>query len=234
MSIRIGLYEFFAYTVPGVVYLLIAGFAASIFGLLPITWQALNDLSLTSLALLVGAGYVVGYLMDYFAYKWTRLFRPKSTAARSLQVFQRYYPAVETNFTSYQWGILLRSLKQSSIEAAADIEQFNATSIMLRNVSFGLVLWGVVFVAYFILVSRAFGNLFLALACLVASIVAAKVSARFRNWFYLSVYEGMAAHQLGDVQWFKVKTSNSAGVYAPDCVTTTVAHEQDTDHSLQA
>lgn len=32
MAIRIGLYDFFAYTIPGVFYLLVAGYAATVFG----------------------------------------------------------------------------------------------------------------------------------------------------------------------------------------------------------
>ena len=41
MSIRIGLYDFFGYTIPGIFYLLIAWYAAVLFNLVPADFQAL-------------------------------------------------------------------------------------------------------------------------------------------------------------------------------------------------
>lgn len=104
MSVRVGLYEFFAYAVPGVFYLLIGGFAASLFGLLPLTWQTINTLSFTSLILIAGAGFVAGYIMDFFADRFADGFRTKGTAKTALQQFKGFHPWIKVNFTADDWA----------------------------------------------------------------------------------------------------------------------------------
>lgn len=203
MSIRVGLYDFFAYTVPGVFYLLIGGFAASLFGLLSLTWQTINSLSFTALILLTGAGFVTGYIMDFFADKFADRFRSKGTARAALQQFKSFHPWIEVNFAADDWGILMQSLKQMHPDAAADLEQMNATSMMLRNLSLGFVLLAVVLVLYFFLVSNVVGNIVLALVCIVVAMVAMRVSTKFRGWFYLGIYSATAARTLKDYEWMQ-------------------------------
>jgi len=203
MSVRIGLYEFFAYTIPGVFYLLIAGFAASIFGLLPITWSTVNDLSLTSLIILTGAGYVCGYLMDFFAYRLARPFRPKATVEATLQSFEKQHPWIRKNFTYSDWGILTHMLKQLPNDSVANLEQLNATSMMMRNIGFGFLLLALVFILYFILVSNALGNVVMALISLAFLAVALQVSKKFREWYYFGIYEAVAAQQFSGIRWME-------------------------------
>jgi hypothetical protein len=141
--------------------------------------------------------------MDFFADKFADRFRAKGTAKAALQQFKRFHPWIEVNFTADDWGILMQSLKQMHPDAAADLEQMNATSIMLRNLSLGLVLLMVVLVLNFFLVSNAVGNIVLALVCIVVATVAMRVSTKFRGWFYLGIYSATAAHTLKDFNWMQ-------------------------------
>ena len=74
MSIRVGLYDFFAYTLPGIFYLAIIGFWLNTVGLLLVDFSVLKDFSLVVLFVTLGAGYIIGVLIDPVAYSWMRLF----------------------------------------------------------------------------------------------------------------------------------------------------------------
>lgn len=97
----------------------------------------------------------------------------------------------------------MQSLKQLHSDAAADLEQMNATSMMLRNVSLGLVLLALILVLYFFVVSSLLGNIVLALSCIVLATVAMRVSTKFRGWFYLGIYSATAAHMLRNHEWMQ-------------------------------
>ena len=74
MSIRISLYDFFAYTIPGIFYLIIAAFLFYALGLIEIDLNTFSNLSIPYIFIIVGAGYISGLLMDAFSYNWMRLF----------------------------------------------------------------------------------------------------------------------------------------------------------------
>ena len=198
MSIRIGLYDFFAYTLPGVFYLLIVAFGLVIFGFVKIDFQSLSNLSLFSFLLFLGGGYLVGLLLDPLAYRWGRLFQKRTRDARKLafETFHNDHPWVTLNFKSGDWGILLRTIKSRSSEAAIDIEQHNVASIMLRNISFGLALIAGLYLLFFFVVSNSFWNLLLAGTSFGLSYTAIRRSKVRRHWFYIAILEAVVAQYL--------------------------------------
>lgn len=201
MAIRISLYDFFAYTVPGVFYLLVVGFAAVVFGLLPADWSAFNDLSLTALIILVGAGYVVGILCTAVAQYWSRLFRSRKQSRIAFREFASEHPWLRVYFEPADWDILLRLLKMSSEEAAADIEHLNVLSIMMRNISFGFGILAGVFVLYYFAVSAHAANLLFAVVAGVASVMAARSGATFSKWYFKAIFAAVAARGLDATKW---------------------------------
>lgn len=60
MSIKLGIYDFFAYTIPGVFYILVGIFGLAVFGFAGVDLQTVNGLSLVGGILLAGAGYGTG------------------------------------------------------------------------------------------------------------------------------------------------------------------------------
>lgn len=213
MSVRIGLYDFFAYTIPGVFYLLIASYAAMAFGLLPLNWNAVSNLSLPVLIILTGTGYVVGILFTSIAQKWTRLFRTRKQSRIAFLEFTESHPWLNVKFESTDWDILLRALKESSEDAATDIEHLNVLAIMLRNISFGIGLLAGVFLLYFFTRSAHVGNVLISALLIAASVLAARTSATFSRWYFQAIFAAIAARGLKPTEWVSDKRLEGDAVH---------------------
>ncbi len=55
MSIKLGIYDFFAYTIPGIFYLLVGVVVLALFGVIDLNTQTVNDLSLAGAIVLAAA-----------------------------------------------------------------------------------------------------------------------------------------------------------------------------------
>ena len=100
MSIRVSLYDFFAYTLPGIFYLGIIGFWLNVAGLLVIDFASLKDSWGVVTFAVVGAGYITGILIDYPAYRWMRLFqsRNRDAAKGAFDEFTQRHSWVNLNY----------------------------------------------------------------------------------------------------------------------------------------
>ncbi len=198
MSIRIGIYDFFAYTIPGIFYLFILGFWLNISGLVAIDLKTLNNLSLSSLIVLFGASYIVGLLIDPLAYNWMRVFLSRNIDVTKcvFKEFRDRHSWVVLDYDYTDWGILLRAIKSDSLEAATDVEQHNVAAIMLRNISLGLTLSSVSFLLYFSFFCAHIWNLIFCVMLFVLAIVAMRECRKRRRWFYIAIFEAFTAHFL--------------------------------------
>lgn len=199
MSINIGLYDFFAYTIPGVFYLILIGFWINALGLVKIDLKMI-DSSALSIIVIAGAGYIIGQIIDPIAYRWFRLFYKRNSEAvkYALDEYHKQHPWLPLKYKPEDWSILFRGIKSKSLEAAKDIEQHNASSIMLRNIGFAFFLVSVSCLIYFFVISSNVWNIFLFLGFLGLSIITVRRSRIRRHWFYLAVFEAFAAHYLLD------------------------------------
>lgn len=230
MSIRVSLYDFFAYMIPGVFYILIAVFGLVLFGIIQLDPTLLSNLSLFMFLVLVGAGYVLGQLIDAVAYIWMRLLRGRNKIARekAFELFHQRYPWIELHFKPEEWAILLQALKIQSPDVEADIEQLNAMSIMLRNISLGLLITSFIFFMAFITVYTHIGNLALAIIALALSFVAIDRCDIRRRWFYMSIFQVFATYHL--VQEKKLDTRIQIKQYKPE----TMAQVEEADLTQEA
>ena len=214
MSIRVGLYDFFAYTLPGIFYLAILGFWLHSFGLLVIDFSILKDIYWAVLFLVVGAGYIIALLIDPIAYGSMRLLykRNRDVAKAAYDGFTQRYSWVNLNYDAKDWGILLRAVKSVSMEAAADVEQHNVAFIMLRNIGFAFVLCLISSVIYFFFILPDLWVLGLGFLFLILAILAMRRSNIRRHWFYMAVFEAFAAHFLLDTQPAREKVKEKSNV----------------------
>lgn len=217
MSIRVGLYDFFAYTLPGIFYLAIIGFWLNTVGLLLVDFSVLKDFSLVVLFVTLGAGYIIGVLIDPVAYSWMRLFNKRNRDVTKLAYdeFTQRHSWVNLKYEAKDWGILLRAVKSVSMEAAADVEQHNVAFLMLRNISFAFVLCFISSVIYYFLVLPNLWVLGMGFLLLIMAILAMRRSRIRRHWFYVAVFEAFTAHFLLDSQTAKEKVKGKADVSAP-------------------
>lgn len=207
MSIRVGLYDFFAYTLPGIFYIAIITFWLNTIGLLVIDFSVLKDFSLEVLFVFVGAGYITGLIIDPIAYRLMRFFNSRNSdaAKAAYDEFTQQHSWVNLNYEANDWNILLRAVKSVSMEAAVDVEQHNVAFIMLRNISFAFVLCLISSVIYYFVVLPNIWALGLGFLFLIMAILAMRRSKIRRDWFYISIFEAFTAHFLLDNQTDKGK-----------------------------
>jgi hypothetical protein len=215
MSIRVGLYDFFAYTLPGIFYLAIIEFWLATTGLLVIDFSILKNFSLEVLFATVGAGYIIALLIDPIAYGCMRLFyqRNRDVAKAAYDEFTQRHSWVHLNYDAKDWGILLRGVKSVSMEAAADVEQHNVAFIMLRNISFAFVLCLISSVIYFFFFLPSPWILGLGVLFVIMAILAMRRSRVRRYWFYMAVFEAFTAHFLLNSQTAKEKVKEKSNLF---------------------
>lgn len=92
-----------------------------------------------------------------------------------------------------------------------DVELYNVSSIMLRNISLGLALVSTVYLLFFVTASTNLWNLVLAVIAFCFSIIAIRSSWLRRHWFYVGIFESFVAYYLfqekpiGDRQYVSYK-----------------------------
>ncbi len=139
MSIRLGLYDLFAYTIPGSLYIFCIAHLAMILGWTTLDFQLLSSLSAVQVFILAALAYIAGLIVEPIAKQWRSLFKSKGLAKIAYDEFKQRYSNLEIGFRPEDLGVLLAYVRRESTEVAAEIELLNVTSIMLGNISLGLV-----------------------------------------------------------------------------------------------
>ena len=210
MGLTFGLYDFFAYTIPGAFYLMIAAYAASIFGIVTVDLAAINDVSFFSALVLAGVAFVVGLVMDPLTAPWSKRFRPSNPAQHGYDAFMADHRSWEANFSASDWRLMGKSVRLASRELMEHTDRHNVMNILLRNIGFGLLLLSALYIVYFFLVTANVWNLVLAAVCLALSIVAERQSAKFSRWYYEGIFQAGAALSLGSHIWVQPKSTSEA------------------------
>ena len=197
MSVSLGIYDFFAYMIPGLLYL----FACNEF-LRAIGWRFLDIGAwmqagqspniLLAIPLLLVA-YLTGHILDPVAYNFYSEFiyglrHRRKVYDKQLQYLKEIYPGLEIQFRPKDWNVLFALIRQRNPETAKFIDKFQADSIMLRNIALGALLLTLVYMVSFF----SNGNwvyLITAFGSLSTSLLAINKSNKFRAWFYKSIYE---------------------------------------------
>lgn len=208
MSIRISIYDFFAYTIPGSVYLLVIAYVCSLFGILHIDLSTFNP-SFFQTLLIAGVAYVLGMIFEPIAKAWYKLFKPKDLPDKALQKFQNERPHLAVEFRATDWPILLAYIRRENMELAEYIERDNAYNLMLRSLSLGLLLFGITQIIQFAITLSVLHIVF-GIALLLASVLSLKFSLTFAVWFYLLIYETTAARTLPGLDKATLKETKSS------------------------
>jgi len=197
MTIQIGIYDFFAYTIPGGLYLSVLIYALVTFRVIaPNTvyhiWQ---DLTITHIVIFAALAYVTGLIFDPVQRRlWGRWFRFDESVKIAFDEVRHRYPTLEPRFEASQWYMLFTRIKFANSKIALDIERFNATSKMLRNISFALLLFALVQVVYLL---QGYAWVLIVMVVFVAlSVVVSQQAVRFSKWFYLSTFETIISMNL--------------------------------------
>lgn len=190
MSINLGIYDFFAYLVPGFLYLfLINDFFARMGWASYDLAQANQQIGIGTIGAVVLAAYIVGHLFDFFAHWFCySLLTRKSMAETALEQIKRQYPALKIAFEPKDYHLLFVLLRQRNPQYTQTLDRFEANSILLKNVSFAAVLF-VLGRAILLFTGFSLPDLLLLLAGLLASWLAFRGSKMYHGWFFLDVFE---------------------------------------------
>lgn len=195
MSIKLGIYDFLAYTIPGGLYLL-----AILYIVIRLTPLSIDLWQITIIQFFVftAAAYVLGLIIDPIAKNlWYRRFETKNLLTEVLKELNTRNEIIDfPTITAIDWYILLVYIRRHNMEMAVEIERFNAVQIMLRNVSFALLLYAILPIIDLVEYGFSFWQGLIVVSCFVASMVSLKQSIKFDKWFYLGIYETIAGLQL--------------------------------------
>jgi hypothetical protein len=188
MSISVGFYELFAYTIPGVIYIYVINEFLRLINYLYVDINKLENLvQLTILALLA---YVAGHIFDSIAQKvWNPLFLRSDIAEKMLWVVKEKNKELNIQFTVDQIPLLRSLIRRQNLNIVDRFSKHDVLFIMLRNVSFGLALFGILQLCLFWQSNWAFQFLVVALISLGTSIIAIRRSEVFRERYYEHVFD---------------------------------------------
>lgn len=196
MNIRLGIYEIFSRIVPGGLYIFVIGQLFVILGVVVPDWQVLRELSLVWSLGIIAVAYVFGEMFDRFALAWFRVFCKKGYHSIALANFKQWYvDKWVIDFKDTEWHILLAYIRTKNIALTDEIERHNAISIMLRNVSLGLLFLAInFFVGYFL-----FRETYYVIAGVISVVFAIFIvldAVKFHQWFFNSIYDTILAYRL--------------------------------------
>jgi len=189
MSISLGVYEFFSYILPGILYLYVFNEFIRLVNLPNLDLSQLNNV--TAVFLLCIA-YLTGQIMNAVSdFLWRRLgkkeLRLQNIPDRSLARIRRKFPKLKVDFAKDDWDFLLNRLRQDEPELTSRLERFEALSLMLRNTSLSLYGLSLIHIG---LLFKSQNPLFLitTLILVVLGLLSSRRAKSFAIWFYNGVY----------------------------------------------
>ena len=210
MSIRIGLYDFFAYTIPGAFYLLTIGYLTYTLSIWNVNFQALKDFATAATLIAITIAYMLGILLDQFARFWQRLFTSRHAELDVLEKFRKNFPNLDIKVQPNDGGILRAYIKKTDTDTASAIEKNGATRTMLRNISLNFFILFIIFLVQTIVSSQLqLITATLGIVSLVFSFSAGKQVARYDEWYYALTYESIIASSLSPSDFVEKKKRTS-------------------------
>lgn len=194
MSISVGVYDFFAYTLPGGLYLLFLWLLLKRLGVTTIP-LATTDPSIAQAVVIGTAAYLLGLIAAPLSWnRWFLIFGPRDAPRAAFERVKKIYPDVSFGFSPPQWPVLEARLAREHGDILNKVDKFRATYIMLRSTCFALVLLALLQMFSWVGASSpraadVLSAILMAAVLLFLSAIAARSSHRFANWSYSLVYE---------------------------------------------
>jgi hypothetical protein len=192
MGIKIGLYDFFARTIPGGIFLGALLYILRRYQIYNFTFAGMSTLEISLFAI---CSFVAGFIIDPIANKFLyRVFFPKGRHEEKTMIeWNKKQSGFEVHPREMPWYISLSYIKRHNLEMAYDVERLRVMSIMLRGASFGAGIFTVIFAIEFISREFLFRYVVFSLLCLAAAVISILESVKYRTWFYKALYESVIA-----------------------------------------
>lgn len=194
MSIRIGIYDFFAYTIPGGLMLCIALGVLDTFGF-PEVWVNFFNLNTLQIFLLIIGCYLTGFVISPILSKWSHLFEPKPFEQDIFHRFQKKNPALKMDINPSDWPVWFASIRRENLEMAVEIDRNMAIAKMIRGLSLFLLLGGIMIITNVFLGKLPVIAIVAVLLSFGCSFLSIKEAVRFKQRFYLMIFEAVVSRQ---------------------------------------
>jgi len=188
MSIRTSIYDFFAYTIPGglVLFAVLGGF--EMFGLTDL-WTKYYRSNFSELLTIVVCSYIVGHLTNPLNSKWLKLFESRGIPKLAFDEFKAKHPTIKTDINPNDLEIWFASIRRESMELTHEVDRQKATSILMRGISFFLVLSCLILFIGVFSGKLIWWYSIIAIFTALFSFIAVKESMKFNKWFYFLIFE---------------------------------------------
>lgn len=208
MSIQIGVYDFFSYTIPGIIYLVSGIEFVKIVGIYNFKFDNVSSspILIASGIIFLIVAFILGYLLDPIAQNtWQKLFLIPDFDER----IEQRYPNDKFDI-SYKFNItyaytIYASLKNKSVDLISEIEKFKAISIMFRNLSLAILLLAINQIIQVFLHNGQPINILLLIILMGLSIIAGRQSVTFNIWFFSAIHQAMIAEIVEPADLFPIK-----------------------------
>lgn len=197
MSISIGIYDFFSYTIPGFLYLLVGNEILALLGFTPFDISKLDNGGYLLIA--TGLAFVSGHIFDTIGHTfwdaWESLLnrvkrnKIKPSAVLALEHTKKYYPALSIDFSPYEWGILQQTVTYKNPHLNERFDRYKASSIMMKSFATGLILLSFIQIAYFFSSGYDYHFIISFLVFFFFAMIANDRSKMFNRWFYSLIFE---------------------------------------------
>ena len=144
----------------------------------------MNNISLIASFGLLLAAYTVGGAFDCPALAWYRLFEKGGTHTRAFASFnKRHEDRWQIDIDGEDYSLWLAMIRTRNLDLAPEIDCHNAVSIMLRNVSLGLMFLGVNSLLQFLMLADI-------------SLLIIQEAKKFREMYYDPIYKTVLAYRI--------------------------------------
>jgi hypothetical protein len=141
VSLTLGVFDIFAYSIPGALYL-----ALILYVLNRTSWVEIASISHVNPTILIIGGILASYLLGHLTYiprRYLEQYVPRSLKGTrsALQEFRARVPAAAgRGFVDADSNLLLAAIELKARESAVEISRLRASGIALRNAAFALLL----------------------------------------------------------------------------------------------
>jgi hypothetical protein len=181
MRIPIGVFDFAAYTVPGVLYLAWLLLIADMTHVVPDAWKWLQTPTLSQTAGALLASYLIGHMT--YAFSKYRLPWEGSTTSLARENFKARNPqAAARTFVEADSMTVLAAIEAHNMQWAALISSMHATSLMCRSCATALFAIALSIAARAVLTQHTLQQTALALAILIGGLLLRRAGMQRAIW----------------------------------------------------
>ena len=231
MSFAVGVYDVFAYTLPGILYLYVGNEILKLIGSPHLTYQDFSNSAVTVLILFVA--FIVGHLMDFLADWWRTPIKSKSSSSMAIEELKNNYPHLNIDFRPQDRAMLFVVIRRFHDEITGAIDKNKAISVLFQNVSLGFFFYAIVLLIKLFAQSFVITDFVLLIAAIALSYLARRRSKLFNLWFNTLIFEtaltyGKDANEI--INQTQAVSRNAIGIVKNEITKRSLTKKKATNH----